>query len=479
MGIFDAIFGKRGREPETPAELFAALQDAQRRGDARAFEALCRAHTDAIVAAFPGWQKPAAELMTSREAIDAYVQVLGTAAQFLDRALGRPECWALVTAGNPFERWETAHAAIVECVKALEHERAIELARALVTELEALTGSGKDEPEELARGSLGQLLRQVGRVDEAVPHLAWTLERCEARGDLEGIGIYLKQLHEADRDRGRVSTWLPRLAAHAELVGAHDDAAWYRQVHGRYPQGEPLLRQVVIIGTHRFELDQQIPFEVGQPADVVFERNRETLGAARAWTTRGEELGGQGELERAIECFAKAAAIDPHDPQCRYLEAFTEMLCDRPARALPLYDEVERLAPGWFHASTWQSLARRQLAGEITHDAVKLVDLLEDGGLAPAELLEAASRAILRWPRMPELHLYRGYALADLGRDAKPAWLAGLEVADAVPSTKSRLLLALGRLGDVLEVEGANAMALAAARLQLLAGRDAPTSARE
>lgn len=81
-----------------------------------------------------------------------------------------------------------------------------------------------------------------------------------------------------------------------------------------------------------------------------------------------------------------------------------------------------------------------------------------------------AAQAVERWPDVPELYLYLGNAQHELGDDAQPAWRAGLEVERDVPATRSRLLLALGRAEQVLEVEGANTMAVAGARVQMALG---------
>jgi hypothetical protein len=45
-----------------------------------------------------------------------------------------------------------------------------------------------------------------------------------------------------------------------------------------------------------------------------------------------------------------------------------------------------------------------------------------------------------------------------------------LEVCEGVPATRSRLLQALGRIDEVLALEGGNLMALAAATLQRRVG---------
>jgi tetratricopeptide (TPR) repeat protein len=477
MKWLDKLRRKPSVEPKTSKELFDALAEAIEREDGRRFEALCRQHTDRIVESFPSWQKPGDALGNDPDTIQAHIQVLGHTAQYLANALERPEPWNMLTGGgdNPFVRWQRMQQEIMQRVRAFDPAGAVELARALLEDLEGFTGSGRNEQEELARGLLGQLLRQSGRPDQAEPHLRWTLERCRANGDAEAVGLYLRELHEADRDRGHPSRWLLELAAHAEQQGAPEEAARYRHLHARFPEGEPLLRMVVVIDGRHWELDQIGPdtLSIGTRADVLFERNRLTLAAASGWIARGREHGQRGAHEEAIACFVAAAEADPHDPESRYLHAFSFMHLDRPELALPLYDEVERLAPGWFHSRTWRSLAQRMLEGTLPHDAVIVIDALQDGGLNAEQQLQVASQAITRWPRVPELFLYRGYALEELGREAKGAWMAGLEVCEDVPSTRSRLLLALGRLREVLEIEGANLMAVSAAILQLRMKGDA------
>ncbi|MCA9683718.1 MAG: hypothetical protein KC457_16070, partial [Myxococcales bacterium] len=311
MGIFDRFRRKPSAEPQTPAQLFEALKEALVTGEAQRFEALCREHRAEIVAAFPSWQKPG----KAPEDLETTVQVLGTTAQFLATALGEPEPWRRLTEpeDNPFVRWQAAREGIMQRVEVLDYAGAVERALALLVDLDSCSGSGRDQEEEITRGMLGQLLRHLGRVDEALPHLEWTLARCQAQGDAEGIGVYLRQLHEADRDRGRPSTWALRLAEHLEANGDADEAAWLRSVVRRFPEGEPLLRMVVSVDGRRFELDEA-RLEEGRTVQVLFQRNREVLAPAQRWTERGREHGSGERFEEAIACFVAAAEADVHDP---------------------------------------------------------------------------------------------------------------------------------------------------------------------
>jgi tetratricopeptide (TPR) repeat protein len=473
MGLFDKFRRKHASpEQDEAAELFEQIEAALDQPDEGAFEALCREHADAIVEAFPSWRRVDQELAPER--VQAIVKVLGSTARHLAEQLDRPGPWELLTGAaedDPFARWEAATKLILQRVEVLDYTGAVAQAEALLEDFADYGGPARDQHDELIRGLLGQLLRQVARPDAAEPLLEWTLGRCLAHGDDEGTGVYLEALHEAERDRGRPSAWAERLADYHDQHSRPEQAAWLRAVARRYPQGEPPLRMIVLVEGRRYELDEaDAVLRGGHSVDVVFERGRQTLAAAIRWTERGREHGGQGELDDAIACFVAAAEADPHDPECRNLHAFTLMLMDRPDLALPLYQQVEELAPGWFHTRTWRSLAQRQLVGELSHEAILVVHTLQDGELSAEDRLSLVNQALSRWPRVPELHLYRGVALAELGRDPEHAWLAGLEVCEGVPATRSRLLQALGRIDEVLALEGGNLMALAAATLQRRVG---------
>jgi Flp pilus assembly protein TadD len=78
----------------------------------------------------------------------------------------------------------------------------------------------------------------------------------------------------------------------------------------------------------------------GTCVQFVFERNRITLRPATVHTERGEELGSAGQHQEALAAFREAAAADPFDPHCRYLEAFTLLHLGRYTDAADGYRRV-------------------------------------------------------------------------------------------------------------------------------------------
>lgn len=467
------MFRKKNKPepPSSPEELWDALMQAIQQNEGERFATLCQDHRAEILEAFPVWQKPDPATLGDADRVQAHINLLGQLAQYFAKVLGHPELWEALTGGknNPFARWDAARTEIGKRVEALDFAGAIERSRELLADVTQSRGDGAEQTAEQVRGQLGQLLFHSGRVDEAIPELESTLERCQKRGDPEAVGIYLNVLHDADRYAGRASRWREALAAHLESIGDADQATWVRSVGQRYPEGEPLVRMVMLAPDgRRAELDEPMP---GKSVQVIFERSRPSLALAERWLARGRKHAESNDFEGAIASYTAAVDADPYDPHPRYQQAYLLMRADRPADALKHYEEVERLAPGWFHSRTWRSIAQRQLVGAVPHALVRLIDLLEDGGLGAEERLEMTREPILKLPRVPELYLYRGNALSELGRDddAQSAWLAGLEVSEELPAIRSRVLIALGRLNEVLEIEKPNLMALAAATIQMRA----------
>jgi tetratricopeptide (TPR) repeat protein len=172
---------------------------------------------------------------------------------------------------------------------------------------------------------------------------------------------------------------------------------------------------------------------------------------------------------------------DPLDPDCRYLLAFQLLLAGEIEQAIPVQEEVQRLAPGWFDNPAWLSLSRRMDRGELPSDLVAVLHLLDDGGLDPERQLELSSRALARTPRVAQLHLHHARALRTLGRDedARVALRAGLEVAGEDQHTAAQLGLQLALLEEepearrerLIEVtDSENLLAQAFAKLMLAQG---------
>ena len=72
------------------ARLLARVLNLAERGEAAALERLCRSERAAIVAAFPGWQRPSAELRADPAAMQRFAHGLFAAAWVFHEALGDP-----------------------------------------------------------------------------------------------------------------------------------------------------------------------------------------------------------------------------------------------------------------------------------------------------------------------------------------------------------------------------------------------------
>ncbi len=78
MGLLELLgFGKK-RLAE--GELLETLLKAHRAGNMRHLAKLCRNHVDVIAAAIPRWQKPPEHVTRNPQALEEYIQTLGTAA---------------------------------------------------------------------------------------------------------------------------------------------------------------------------------------------------------------------------------------------------------------------------------------------------------------------------------------------------------------------------------------------------------------
>ena len=242
--------------------------------------------------------------------------------------------------------------------------------------------------------------------------------------------------------------------------------------------GEPSNRLVAIVGDRRWEIGEIDAGAVNGPVRFVFERDRRTLRPAISAAERGAKLGGEGEHAAALEQFLLGAAADAFDPHCRYEAAFASLHLRRYAEAAALYAEVERLAPGWFHARADLWLAEQLAAGNFEHAIFVLVHTLQDGPLPPAEKLRLAEAALAKGPVPPVVQLLRGKQLLRLGRapEAVAAFEAGLAGEDVDPHTRAQLQVELAaRCEDsqrkaalLREAEGSTVNLLAAAVARIM-----------
>jgi tetratricopeptide (TPR) repeat protein len=433
------------------ASLQEQLFEAIVAGDAAKAEAICRAHRDEIVAAFPDWCKIPEALRHDQDGLQRYGSCVIITAQLFAERLGDSSLMEKLRGDddNPLAAWHRELAGAREEMTAMRYEDAAARLRKLVEETRALSGNGAEHLRAVTLGFLGECAFQQGDAAAALAPIEQALTLCDATGDNEGVIAYLGNLYELHRYLGQgaeAAAYAEQLAVGFEQLGRKPEAARYRTKAAIARAGEPRNRiNVVLEDGRQVELDQV--GEVGGRMRFVFERDRVSLRKAAELCRRGEEAGSAGRLDEALALFRAAAAADPHDPQPRYEEGVTLLALRRYAEAVEAYAATEELAPGWFHCRADLWLARELAAGRAGHATFEALRALEDGGGEPAAKLAIADAAIAEAPGVAALHYHRGRALEQLGRgdDAFAALGAGI-ACDPEPDIRTRLLVQMALL---------------------------------
>lgn len=428
--------------------LFAALAA----GDA-GFGGLCREHAATVLAEFPGWAVVPAAIRSDPAAVQRYVAgLVGIARFFAEELSERGPLDRLVAppGGNPITDWHDQLGKASEWMEALEYTRARGLLENLVERARGLSGTAVVSYLPVTLGRLGECRFHQGETEAALGPTEEALALCEAHADLEGVVAYRRNLYEIHRylgDAASATLAAEALAAALEKLGNGSEAGWYRK-QGRWARaGEPENRVVVRVGGQRYELDE-LPDDLGPTSGTIsfeFERNRITLRPAAELTRRAEQLGSEGEYDRALQMFRAAGRADLYDPQCRFLEGLTLGYLERHREALGSYDACETRAAGWYVCRADRWLAQQISDGRFDHGAFLVLRELEQASGSPPRKRAIATRALERYPDLPALYLELGRSLdATKERDAAlSAFRSGLGRAPD-PDTKTRLLLALG-----------------------------------
>jgi len=99
---------------------------------------------------------------------------------------------------------------------------------------------------------------------------------------------------------------------------------------------------------------------------------------AEALQNQARIAGSSGEYARAIEAFNEAHDAAPRWPYPLYELAYTYELMGQPAKALPIYEQVVKLAPrGFFTALTSVDCLRREAAQEWPSGICKRYQMVE------------------------------------------------------------------------------------------------------
>ena len=145
-----------------------------------------------------------------------------------------------------------------------------------------------------------------------------------------------------------------------------------------------------------------------------------------------------------MELYQQAHEIDPYDPSPLYQSgmALLELGCYTEARKT--YEEVERLAPGWFHCRFDYWLAGQLEEGLVPQEVLYIWRVLADGGELLQKLESIEKVAVEQFPNFAPFWWKNGDYFRNQGnyKEAEIAYRNGLEVVED-PETESHLLVSL------------------------------------
>ena len=430
----------------TATELRDRLIETAASGSRKQLVAMCKQYKTQIVANVELMCKAPEGMRMDSDAIDRYVQRLGAIAQCLAEECGAPELWKQLCGtpdSNPLMRWESWFRELPQRAERLEHAKLIAEARQFITEAQPLQGTAARRNEAFLNGRMGELLFHSGHVAESVEPFQAALKLCREIDDVEGQKIYLANLLEAHRYLGNVEEAIRVGEEGIKLSHQHAlDCESLEQQLQRIRRGEPLCRVVLVQDSKEFELDEFAPGPAGR-YEFQFRRNRLSLQMATTLIRQGNELASSGRLADALEKYQEAIDVDPHDPDPVYQSGMCLMELGAYDKARECYDEVERLAPGWFRCRSDRWLAEALATGIVTDDEFRLLRVLEDQGLPAERAKPIALKAIADYPEFAAFHL----ALGDIHRNqgdneqALACFRKGIELVNE-PDLESRLLCA-------------------------------------
>jgi tetratricopeptide (TPR) repeat protein len=416
-------------------------------GSKKNLRVVCEQYKDRVAANLEWMSKMPDGLLTDPASLERYVPLLITVAQCLANECNAPELWSKICGtpeDNPLLQWERWFGDLPRRMEGLEHDELIVEARSLIEQARTLQGHGARQNEAFLHGRLGELLFHSGKVFEAIKPFQTALELCREIGDVEGQMAYLLNLLEASRYLGDVSEAVTTGEQLIELQMRHgmDAGPLTRRVR-RIRAGEPLCRIICVKDDKEWELDEITGLDEGR-YEFQFRRNRLSLQKATILARQGSTLATSGRLADALAKYQEASEVDPHDPDPVYQSGVCLLELGAYSQAREAFEEVERIAPGWYRSRSDKWLARSLEDGLVSVEEFRLLRTLEDGGLDASTAIEIARRAIEMFPGFAPFYLALGDLQRDRGEtaDTVTSYRAGLELV-VDPDLESRLLCAL------------------------------------
>lgn len=440
------FFNRKSPEPLDPVILRQKLIDAAATGSNRTLRSACQKYKDQIARNLDVIQKVPDDLRTDEAALNRFAQCLIAVAQCLANECKSPELWNRMTGvsqENPLVQFDQWFADLPERVQQLEFDVLIKEAEALIQRAKTLRGGTARQHESYLYGRLGELLFHSGRVAEAIEPFKAAFDLCVQCDDVEGQIVYLNNLLEAHLyiDDGLAVRTAEELLSLKQQKGvSHEDLQARLQ---RLRSGEPLCRVVCMRDDQEMELNEISSVGDGS-YQFVFRRNRLPLQMATILTEQGNQLATSGQLADALEKYQAASEVDPHNPDPVYQTGTCLLELGAYAKAREVFDEVERLAPGWFRCRSDRWLASGLESGTISNEEYRLLRILEDGNVETNQAKTLVEQALERFPDFAPFHRIRGQLNNQDGKveEAISSYRRGIELSEE-PDLESRLLCAL------------------------------------
>lgn len=439
-------FRKKTYEELTTEELRARLISAAGKSR-KELRALCKHYQDQIAANIELMSRVPEGIDQSPEAMNQYVQKLGTVAHCLATDFQSPELWNSLVGSpedNPLLQWNQWNEALPQRMENLEYEDLISELRSFLEEFKTLEGPAARQNEAVIHGKLGELLFQSGKVADAIQPFQTALTLCQESNDIEGQMAYLNNLLEAHRYLGNTELAIESGEGLLPLYDQFgiDKTALTKRIQ-LLKTGEPLCRIICVHEDTELETDEIVNAPEGR-FEFQFKRNRLPLQKATSLIQQGNVLASEGQLAEALEKYHQAEDVDSYNPDPAYQAGTCLLEMGAYDQAIESFQNVERLAPGWFHCRTDLWLANSLADGTVSDEEFRLLRLLEDGGLPPQDALKMAEQAIETHPEFAPIYL----TLGNLQRNrneldaAIASYQTGLKLTGE-PDLETRLLSAL------------------------------------
>jgi tetratricopeptide (TPR) repeat protein len=443
-------FKRKPPDTLTPTELRARLIEAAGSGSKKKLRELCEQYKEQVAANVDLMCKAPEGRPTDSASLDQYVQCLGAVAQCLATECAAPQLWNRLCGtpdNNPLLQWQRWFDELPQRMDRLEHGALIAEAQDFIAKAKTLQGTTARQNEAFLLGRLGELLFHSGRVRQAEAPWREAFKLCEEIADAEGQRVYLNNLLELHRYLGNSASAIhtaEELVRRSAKQGVNCDRLQKRLELMR--RGEPLCRVICVRDGKELELDEITHLGEGR-YQFQFCRNRLQLQRVAELVRQGNELASSGRLADALEKYQAAADTDPHDPDPVFQSGVCLLEMGAYSKAREAFEDVERLAPGWFRCRTDRWLAASLEEGAVSDEEFRVMRALEDGRLPSGKAMELAKQAVSKSSDFAPLYLILGdlHRGRDDGAQALACYRKGLEHV-AEPDLESRLLCATAGL---------------------------------